>query len=78
MEKKRALAKEAAAAVLGLAPKTLGDRRWRTRVGLHAVRIGRRLRFQEKDLLTLLNRSREDHADDHGEGVKPPENWKTR
>ncbi len=57
----RSLAKEKAALLLGLAPKTLEDKRWRARVGLHAVKIGRSLRFEEKELMGLLERSREKH-----------------
>jgi len=59
MEKDRALAKEEAASLLGLSPKTLGDKRWRVRVGLYAVKIGRRLRFIENDLEALVQRGRE-------------------
>jgi Helix-turn-helix domain len=59
----RALAKEKAASLLGLSPNTLADRRWRARVGLHAVRVGGRLRFEEKEILKLLERSRESHSE---------------
>jgi len=59
MEKDRALAKEEAASLLGLSPKTLGDKRWRVRVGLYGVKIGRRLRFIENDLEALVQRGRE-------------------
>jgi len=57
----KALPKEAAADFISYAPSTLGDKRWRARIGLCAVKLGGRLRFQEKDLLALLERSREKH-----------------
>jgi hypothetical protein len=56
--------KEAAADFISYAASTVGDKRWRERVGLHAIKVGGRLRFQEKDLLALLARSRERHPGD--------------
>jgi hypothetical protein len=44
----------AAAATLGLAISTVTDRRWRQRVGLRAFRVGRALRFRERDVLALV------------------------
>jgi len=44
----------AAAAVLGLAVSTVTDGRWRRRTGLRAFRVGRALRFRERDVLALL------------------------
>ena len=55
----RALTKEQAAAILNHSPRTLADPRWRQRVGLMAVRIGRSIRFRERDLLRLLEQGAE-------------------
>ncbi len=55
----RALSKERAAEILGQQPSTVGDPRWRRRVGLRATRIGRSLRFLERDIQDLLKRGRE-------------------
>ena len=55
----RALRKEEAAALLGISPRSVQDRRWRLRVGLRGVRVGRSLRFRESDCLKLLERGRE-------------------
>ncbi len=55
----RALSKERAAEILGQQPSTVGDPRWRRRVGLRATRVGRSLRFIERDLITLLRRGME-------------------
>lgn len=55
----RAFPLRAAAAYLGSSPRTLGDARWRRRVGLPATRVGRRLVFLIRDLDALLSRGRE-------------------
>lgn len=55
----RALSKEQAAEILRQKPSTVGDPRWRRRVGLPATRIGRSLRFIERDVQDLLKRGRE-------------------
>lgn len=41
--------------ILGVAPKTPYDIRWRRRVGLPARRVGRKLRFVEADVWKLLD-----------------------
>lgn len=56
---KKALTKEEAARYLGLSPRSLADARWRNRVGMPAVKIGRSLRFLLSDLQKLIKRSRE-------------------
>ncbi len=38
---------------------TVRDPKWRQRVGLPAVRIGRRMLFREQDLLALVERGLE-------------------
>jgi len=50
----RLLTPEEAAERLRFAPRTLRDARVRRRLGLRAVRLGKRLRFRERDLLQLL------------------------
>ena len=56
----RALTVAQAAEILAVSPKTVGDVRWRRRVGLPATPIGRSLRFLESDLYRLLARCRDD------------------
>ncbi len=55
----RALTKKEAAARLGQSPRSLGDPRWRRRVGLRATRVGRSLRFLESDVERLLKQGLE-------------------
>ena len=55
----RALTKTEAATLLGVSPKSIQDKRWRLRVGLPATRIGRCLRFRERDCVKLLERGLE-------------------
>ena len=50
---------DAAAARLCVAPRSLGDKRYRMRIGLNAVKIGRRLGFLEADVERLITRNRE-------------------
>lgn len=50
----RALNKAAAAAMLGVAPVTVADARWRRRVGLRGFRVGGALRFRRRDVLALV------------------------
>lgn len=59
MPSDRGLDKYQVADRLGLSPRTVEDPRWRVRVGLRAVRVGRTLRFRESDLVRLLERSLE-------------------
>jgi len=48
-----------AAQFLRCATNSLRDPAWRRRAGLHAVRIGRSLRFRKSDLLNFLDGQRE-------------------
>lgn len=55
-----------AAAVLRVSPRSLGDRRFRCRLGLQALKVGRRLVFAEEDIRLLLERSRERFPKERG------------
>ena len=44
---------------LGLSPLSLADKRFRVRIGLPAVKLGRRLGFDERDVEQLILRGRE-------------------
>jgi hypothetical protein len=44
---------------LGTTREVVYSRRWRSRVGLRAVRIGRALRFRESDVLALIQHGTE-------------------
>lgn len=46
--------------ILKFSTKSLKDPRWRRRIGLRATRIGRSLRFLERDINDLLKRGREE------------------
>lgn len=50
---------EQAAERLSVSPRSLSDRRYRVRLGLAAVRIGRRLTFSEPDLERIIREGRE-------------------
>ncbi|MBI2884179.1 MAG: helix-turn-helix domain-containing protein [Candidatus Methylomirabilis oxyfera] len=50
---------EQAAERLSVSPRSLSDRRYRIRLGLAAVRIGRRLTFSETDLERIIREGRE-------------------
>lgn len=62
----RAVLVREAAAILGASPATLYSKRWRARVGLRAVRIGRSIRFMEADLHRLLEKGVERLPGAHG------------
>lgn len=49
----------AAAVRLGVSPRSIIDRRYRERVGLRCVRVGRRLLFTEQDIEAIIRRGRE-------------------
>ena len=53
------LPKEEASQRLGVAVRSLEDKRYRARIGLPAVRIGRRIGFDERDIEQLIVRGRE-------------------
>jgi len=57
--RERALSVSEAAEMLAVSPRSLSDRRFRTRLGLQARRIGGRIVFLESDLMRLLERGRE-------------------
>lgn len=44
-----------AAALLRVTPRTLRDRRFRERVGLRPIYLGKRLRFRTADIKRLLD-----------------------
>ncbi len=49
-----------AAQRLGISPRSLFDKRFRTRTGLPAVKIGlRRIGFDERDIERIIERGRE-------------------
>lgn len=55
----RLLTADEAGQRLGLAPRSLLDRRFRLRLGLHGVKLGRALRFDEGEVERLIERGRE-------------------
>jgi len=56
----RILTVDEAARQLGLSPRSLLDKRFRTRTGLPAVKLGRRrIGFDERDIERLIERGRE-------------------
>jgi hypothetical protein len=55
----RLLTLEEAATRLCLSPRSLCDRRYRGRLGLPAVKVGRRLAFDESDVEKVIARGRE-------------------
>lgn len=65
-DQQRAISCDEATRVLGLPPRSLYDPRRRQRLGLPAVRLGRRLMFVEADVLALIERGRE-RLDERGE-----------
>lgn len=50
---------EQAAERLSVSPRSLSDRRYRVRLGLAAVKIGRRLTFSEADIEKIIRAGRE-------------------
>ena len=56
----RLLTIEEAAHRLGdISPRSLSDKRYRARIGLPAVKVGRRVGFREDDVEKLMQRGRE-------------------
>jgi len=55
----RLLSVEQAAERLNVAPRSLIDRRYRMRIKLSAIKIGRRVGFVEEDIDRLIQRGRE-------------------
>ena len=43
-----------ASQILGVADATVGDARWRRKVGLRGFRVGGALRFRRRDVLALV------------------------
>jgi predicted DNA-binding transcriptional regulator AlpA len=44
---------------LGVALRSILDKRYRARIGLRAIKIGRRIGFDERDIEKLIARGRE-------------------
>jgi hypothetical protein len=55
----RILSVKETAQQLNLSPLSLADKRFRVRIGLPAVKLGRRLGFDERDVEQLIIRGRE-------------------
>ena len=55
----RIVSVEETASRLNVRPKSLLDKRFRARIGLAAVHIGRRIGFTEEDLERIITRGRE-------------------
>lgn len=55
----RLLSTEEAGLRLGVSPRSLIDKRYRFRLGLSAVKIGRKVGFAEADIDRLIEKSRE-------------------
>jgi hypothetical protein len=53
------IALDEAARQLDLSSLSLADKRFRIRIGLPAIKIGRRLVFDERDIKQLISRGRE-------------------
>ena len=67
------LAKEEASKRLGVAVRSLEDKRYRVRIGLPAVRIGRRIGFDERDIERLIAFGREEISAENGLKVQDDE-----
>ena len=55
----KVISKEETAGRLNVSPSSLSDKRYRLRIGLNAVKIGRRLGFLESDVQRLITHNRE-------------------
>jgi hypothetical protein len=55
----RMITLEETARRLGFSPLSLADKRFRVRLGLPAVKLGRKLGFDERDVEKLILRGRE-------------------
>ena len=65
----RLLTLEETAQALGVSPRSLADKRYRGRIGLHGTKIGRRINFNEADVITLIESCKEllpKHGAEHG------------
>lgn len=58
-ERGRVLSVEEAATRLSVSPRSLIDKRYRLRLGLAAIKIGRSVGFAEADIDKLIEKSRE-------------------
>jgi hypothetical protein len=66
----RVITLEDAAMRLGLSPRSLADKRFRIRLGLPGIKLGRRLGFDEGDVEQLIAHGREKMPiDSSAEGV---------
>lgn len=59
MADSRLLSIEVAAARLGVSPRSLADRRYRCRLNLPGVKVGRRLLFAEVEVDRIVREGRE-------------------
>ena len=55
MNEEQALTKHDVARLFRVNPGSVADNRWRRRVGLPAIKIGKSLRFRRADVLMLLS-----------------------
>jgi Helix-turn-helix domain len=53
------LSLDQAAAALGIKPRSLQDKRYRSRIGLAGVKVGKRLLFDMRDLERLVSKGKE-------------------
>ena len=67
----RVITIEETAQRLGLSPRSLADKRFRVRIGLPGVKLGRRLGFDERDVEQLILRGREKIPMEYGQEVQP-------
>ena len=67
----RVMSLEEVAQKLGVSPRSLADKRFRARIELPAVKIGRRVGFDERDVEQLILRGREKRHEEHGQTVQP-------
>ena len=70
----RVIPLEETARLTGFSPLSLADKRFRLRIGLPAVKLGRKLGFHERDIEQLILRGREKipvEGGAHDELVRP-------
>ena len=67
----RVMSLEEVAQKLGVSPRSLADKRFRARIELPAVKIGRRVGFDEHDVEQLILRGREKMLVERGQAIQP-------
>ena len=70
----RVIPLEETARLTGFSPLSLADKRFRLRIGLPAVKLGRKLGFEETDVQALILRGRESmpvEGETHDKFVRP-------